>query len=926
VLPASSFGTYAWGSTGDEPLQPLARSDWEVRNAIPLTPAAHIRMLDAVEERLARGEGSAGLTRYLARAGISHLVVRNDLDAGAAGATRPVLVQQALRDSPGITRVATFGPQFPGGTALFGRVLDAYLATPRPAVEIYAVDDPAPDVYTAPLAEAVPVVGGPDAVLALEERGVLTDRPAVVVDDDAARDGVMVSDAQLRRERTFGRTGDAVSAGLTDDDPLRLDGPARDYLYPGAEHGESVVRFDGGSVSASSSASDADSYGASRPAEQPYAAIDGDLGTVWRPAERLGEPQRVWWRVESERAITAGTIVLRLADDPDGDPPARLRLSTDAGERVVRLQDTSRPQRLTLPAGTTTSLTIEAVGDDEGRTTAGLAIAEVEVPGLGVTRTVVTPAPSGPASVYAFDATRPAASGCVVVAAGGTRCARQLAQGAEEPAGIDRVFTVAQAAAYDISVTARPRPGEALDALVDRAARPDGPSVTASSSAVPDPRSGGDAALDGDPGTAWVASPSDPAPSLALTWPEPRTFDSFRVVLDADTAASLPKAVRIGAEGLERTAELDADGRVTFPALTTDRMTLSFPLRLEVRSYDPYTRLAETLGVGITELEIAEVTGADAATVVELPCGEGPPVTVDGTSRDTAVSTTLGALRALVPIELRICPETAADQRMSQGEHRFIASSTDTFAVESATLVRSDAAFPAGGRDAVEVSRWDAEHRVVQVEDRSEPELLVVPENTNPGWVATLDGEELARLTVDGWQQGYVLPAGPAGEVRLEFAPGDTYRAALPGGAAALGLLAVLLLLPARRPGPPSTGNRPAGGTGNLAVGIGSMALIGGWAGLGALAVAVAVGWAARRRRPPVLGVLTAASLLAAGWVALATGTVWQSPSGSGGVLAVQLLVLLAICGVVASVVAGRRPRRSGTSPRQWRIGRSTSR
>ncbi len=98
LVPGSSFPEYEWGTPIDEPLQALAESPWDVRNAIPLTPEGHIRMLDAIEARLEVGEGSAGLTRYLARAGFSHLVLRNDLDTGAAGATRAVLVRQALRE------------------------------------------------------------------------------------------------------------------------------------------------------------------------------------------------------------------------------------------------------------------------------------------------------------------------------------------------------------------------------------------------------------------------------------------------------------------------------------------------------------------------------------------------------------------------------------------------------------------------------------------------------------------------------------------------------------------------------------------------------------------------------------------------------------------------------------------------------------
>ncbi|MBW8767964.1 MAG: DUF3367 domain-containing protein, partial [Geodermatophilales bacterium] len=206
LLPASSFGTYVWGNTGDEPLQPLSRSPWEVRNAIPFTPAGHIRMLDAVEDRLARGEGSAGLTRYLARSGFSYLVVRNDLDSGAAGATRPLLVHRALADSPGITRMATFGPVFPPSTSLPGLALDSDLTPALPTVEIFAVDDPAPRAWTASLDDAVTVLGGPDGVLALEEHGLLNDRPALVPEDASQLPGItMISDALVRRERSVGR-------------------------------------------------------------------------------------------------------------------------------------------------------------------------------------------------------------------------------------------------------------------------------------------------------------------------------------------------------------------------------------------------------------------------------------------------------------------------------------------------------------------------------------------------------------------------------------------------------------------------------------------------------------------------------------------------------------------------------------------------
>src|SRR5699024_7385547 len=79
--------------------------------------------------------------------------------------------------------------------------------------------------------------------------------------------------------------------------------------------------------------------------------------------------------------------------------------------------------------------------------------------------------------------------------------------------------------------------------------------------------------------------------------------------------------------------------------------------------------------------------------------------------------------------------------------------------------------------------------------------VLVVPENVSPAWQATLVAEDGTALpdprpvTVDGWKQGWVLPASGAG-MTLELAvPAETpYRAALLTGPFAL-LLVLLLFL-----------------------------------------------------------------------------------------------------------------------------------
>jgi arabinofuranan 3-O-arabinosyltransferase len=94
----------------------------------------------------------------------------------------------------------------------------------------------------------------------------------------------------------------------------------------------------------------------------------------------------------------------------------------------------------------------------------------------------------------------------------------------------------------------------------------------------------------------------------------------------------------------------------------------------------------------------------------------------------------------------------------------------------------------------------------VRVAARAEPSVLWLRHSHNPGWVASVHGEPLRALTIDGWQQGFLLPAGPARMVDVRFAPDRTYRWGLAVGAvAALVLLVGACLRPRPAPGRPPT-------------------------------------------------------------------------------------------------------------------------
>ena len=91
------------------------------------------------------------------------------------------------------------------------------------------------------------------------------------------------------------------------------------------------------------------------------------------------------------------------------------------------------------------------------------------------------------------------------------------------------------------------------------------------------------------------------------------------------------------------------------------------------------------------------------------------------------------------------------------------------------------------------VLAWSPTHREVEVSVSSES-VLGVAESANAGWTAKIGGTELRPVVLDGWRQGFVVPAGTAGVVVIDFAPQGLFRLALVGGLVVVGILLLLAL------------------------------------------------------------------------------------------------------------------------------------
>jgi arabinofuranan 3-O-arabinosyltransferase len=217
-----------------------------------------------------------------------------------------------------------------------------------------------------------------------------------------------------------------------------------------------------------------------------------------------------------------------------------------------------------------------------------------------------------------------------------------------------------------------------------------------------------------------------------------------------------------------------------------------------------------------------------------------------------------------------------------------------------------------------------------------------VRENTNAGWVASIDGVALTPVIVDGWQQGWAVPAGLSGQVELRFPPDRTFRAGLLVGAAALLIVALVALIPSRRRLVRDAGTTapPARAGVILPLTVGGAGLLVTAGVLGGLIVSGAVAVLAYQVRAPRRAAGETGAL--AGWRAVAWAFVrrvlrlvwWLAPPAAlllGGIAwlvvyepakdyAPQVLGILAVAAVWLATVLTSRPRRAEVPARLRRM------
>lgn len=923
LLPGSAFAEYQWGRPLDEPLGSLTDQPWAVRDDVPLGSNGSTRLLDRVELELGRGSITPGLVQVLARSGVGFLVVRNDLDATRTASLSPAQVRRALTATPGLARVARFGPQEPSGLTparlrpdLGAGTVDRSLADLR-AVEIYRLAASAPPVTTYPVAGSLVVSGQAESLVPIADAGQLEGRGTVLT-IDATAPGIQdrtpssslswaVTDTARRRDVNFGVVQSSASYTLTSDQVSPDTGGAPVDRVTGRPEGHlAVAEVDGAATVRSSSYA---LNGIVRRAEaQPFAALDGDPGTAWQPGQGLRpKPANTvgqWLEVDLDRPRRLGRAEVSVPVGPGRSRVTEVRLTTDHGNVPAR-PGADGHVTVALPGGATGTLRITVVAVQPGSPDlVGPAIIDLSVPGLHVTRPVATAhdRPSG-----ASTAEPP------LVVLERQRADPFLLDASDEDASLDRIVAFDQPAELAVTGTVTARSGPAHQ-LVTTSVRPPslatpapslattGLSVTATSTWNGLPAFAAGRAFDGDTSTSWVASPDDPSPALVLRWPEPRVVDRARIVALGPPATGVHAATLTAADGETRTVPLSADQPVDFAPLRTDVVTI----RTVSSAADPSVsrRPSGASPIGIAEVEVpalADLRPAplDLSAPVALPCGRGPTITVDDQPVATSVAGTVGDLVDARAMVLHACGDGGV--RVGPGRHRIrsVGQAGDATAVASLSLapIGTKGAMAAPRR--VDLRRWSDEHRSVDVGPGA-LSFLALSENANPGWEAHLDGRRLSPVRFDGWRQAWVVPAGRGGAVAVDYAPAQPFQAVLLLGLALVAGLVALACWPRRRTDTAVGGGVAAplpGWTAPVVVAAVALLLGGVWLAVAAVAVAVLP------RRGRLLPGVAAGAALAGGLVVfLAPGRATIDRAGSFSAVA-QFCAVLALTAVAASLL-----------------------
>lgn len=834
-LPGSDFASYRWGNTVDPITPAYLDRGYVARELVPFGSPESADLLTAFDRRFQEDSVDLDSIAPIAQLmSVDDVVHRADMTFERFRTPRPEPTADLLDRAPGLVPDEAFGPvganiAGPQQTLLdeVHLAIDPTLRDPA-AVENYAVPGSLEVVRTKSVGGALVVVGDGAGLVDTAGAGLLDPQRPIWFGADLAADDelraavlaepatVVVTDTNKRRARRWGTLRENLGFTEQSGETPLIDDPTdnRLELFPGLADGGvdpddamTVSRQDAPFVMRASNYGNPVTYTND---DRPALAIDGDPDTAWSVAA-FAEARGEWLEFVYAEPTAIGAITLLQAQAESNRHITEVAIRADGTEiAVVPLGEESRRgvgQTVVLPEHPPartyeielTDLTLGRQPSYGGVSPVGFAEVQMgdapaveEFLRLPVAFTdrvgddldrhdlavVMTRERSNPQEPVRVD---PEAEMRRIVEING-----------------DRSFEIEGAARLSAGVE-----GHVVDRLIGRERTLDGVGVTArSSGSLPgDIGSIPSFASDGDTTTAWtgVFGPQ-PAQWLEFETDEPMVFDSLALAVVVDGLHSVPTEIEVELDG--EVAGRYPTGLVVDDAARGSVATLELPVsgaartvRLRFTAVDErptrdwYANLFVGMPVSIAEIGFDGSPLFGPPTPVDTGCVE--LLTVEGVAVTAAVTGTAEDAINRRELAVRGCDGPIR----TEGEFRVVTAGRDHgIDVDQLVFTSSSAVAPAAvASGPVEIVTNDDTHYELRVPASPVDRWLVLGQSHNLGWEASIDGTALGEpRLIDGFANGWLVPAGDDVTVTLDWTPQRLVRGGL--GFSVVAVIFVILL------------------------------------------------------------------------------------------------------------------------------------
>jgi arabinofuranan 3-O-arabinosyltransferase len=867
AIPGNNFAADRWGDTIDTAFpalltRPFVTHEQQIMGSLPTAD-----VLNAVDVPIQEGTMDwSSLAPMASLMSAGDVLVQYDQAYERYDTPNPQVIASQLQPIPaGLSDPVSYGAPRPN-VSVIPRLDETALGVPPNApwpspLVSYTVANPRPIVRGESLALPMVVDGDASGLVNAAGMGMLNTNATIFYagtldTDKALQKSTLSHPADLvvtdtNRKRGFRWNSLEENAGYTEtpsQDPFDPNDPSDAPLniFPKAPaDAQTTTQFnDISAVSASSYANSITYFAEDRPA----AALDNDTQTAWLD-NSFASPTGQWWQVTLKKPtpVDSLTVVQPQTGDPnrwitqvtvtfDGRSPLTLTLNPSSRQVTG--------QHFTFPSRTVTTMRIRVdkwAGSKVFVGASAVGFAEVAIPGVQADETVALPqdllraaGPSSSSDRLTFLFTRLRSSG--------------EPPRSDTESFLSRTFWMPTARTFSLTGQARISPlipDDAIDRLVGRPGS-NGTGITAYSSGRlnGDLTAGAIYTLDGNTQTAWepgLGSTHQAGAWLKYNLAAPITFSSMNLQVVADGRHSVPTSITVATENGSRHLVLPpiADGRtegavvsvpLSFPALTGQRITVTFDTVRLVDTVNYSTQSEQALPLGVAEVGIPGLTAAPLPAAIPSTC-RNDLLAIDGKPISVAVSgSTQTALARVNPLNVTLCGPDAGGIPLGAGTHTLTSTYGDTMvnnqstngfdvdqvALDSAAGGGVGAAAPAGTipappaqpTTAVTVTSHTATAMHLRVTGATSPFELVMGQSINAGWVAKIDGVgSLGQpVLVDGFGNGWevtaadLAKASPSGSfaVSLQWTPQTRVNVALIVSGLTILLCLLLAYLPER--------------------------------------------------------------------------------------------------------------------------------